>query len=136
MASRSRQLAKLLDAGGDVKSEALDNVAISDAVDEVVQVTTSSNTSSSFVVDSISVNEIKAVTFSVTAFSNSDYQFTTISVVIIDSGSDCVYNEYGTMQSTELSTFDVRIVENYLELVADPVSSGINFNISRISVDS
>ena len=134
MASRSRLLAKLLDSGGDVKSDALDNVEVSDAVDEVVQVTATANTNGSFLVDSVSISEIKAVTFQVTAFSNDDYQFTTISAVINNLNNDCEYNEFGIMESNEIATYEVRVNDGSLELLADS-TSGVKFNVSRISVD-
>ena len=134
MASRSRLLAKLLDSGGDVKSDALDNVEVSDAVDEVVQVTATANTNDLFLVDSVSITEIKAVTFQVTAFSNTDYQFTTISAVMNNLNTDCEYNEFGIMESNEIATYEVRVNGGSLELLADS-TSGVKFNVSRISVD-
>lgn len=138
MASRGRQLAKLLDGGGDVVSDALDNVTAVAAADEVVQTNTSSDDLSSFVVDSVSVNEAKAVTFTVAAFStsNSAYQFTTLSA--INYAGNVAYNEYGTMESLELATYEVRFTSatGLIELVATPKVSGVSFSISRISVES
>jgi hypothetical protein len=135
MASRSRLIARLIDADGDVVADALDNVEIADSIDEVVQINATSNSSGSFLVDSVSVSEIRAVTFQVTAFSSTDYQFTTISAVLNNINNDCEYNEFGTMESSELSTYEVQVDGDKLKLIANPISSGIEFNVSRISVD-
>lgn len=137
MTSRSRLLARLIDADGDVRAEALDNVSVvSGDVDEVVQSTANSTSTSAFVIDSIATNEIKAVTFQVAAFSNTEYQFTTLTAVVNALNSDCDYTEYGTMESSELATYSVQVANSNLELLAGPVSSGITFKISRISIDN
>lgn len=136
MASRSRKLARLLDADGDVISSALDNVTSVADVDEVVQSSANSTSASSFTIDTISTSTIKAVTFNVAAFSNTEYQFTTVTAVLNTLNNDCDYTEFGTMKSSELATYDLRIVGGNLELIADPTSSGITFKISRIAVEN
>lgn len=136
MASRSRKLARLLDADGDVISSALDNVTSVADVDEVVQSSANSTSASSFTIDTISTSTIKAVTFNVAAFSNTEYQFTTVTAVLNILNNDCDYTEFGTMKSSELATYDLRIVGGNLELIADPTSSGITFKISRIAVEN
>lgn len=136
MTSRSRLLAKLIDADGDVVSSALDNVEVVNDVDEVVQSTASSTSTSAFVIDSISTSNIKAVTFQVAAFFNDEYQFTTISAVLNGINNDVYYNEYGTMESSELATYTVRVLNGNVELLADPMTSDINFRIARISIEN
>lgn len=133
MTSRSRLLAKLIDSSGDVRSEALDNVSIDD---EVVQVAISSDSTSAFVADSILASSIKAVTFQVAAFTGSDYQFTTVSAVMNNLNNDCDYTEYGTMESSELATYNVQVIGEYMELIANPVSAGISFKLTRIAVEN
>lgn len=137
MTSRSRLLARLIDADGDVRVDALDNVSIvSGDVDEVVQSTANSASTSAFVIDSVPTSEVKAVTFRVAAFSSSDYQYTTINAVLNHLNNDCDYNEFGTIESSELSTYEVRVSNNTIELLADPIDSGITYKISRIAIDN
>ena len=135
MTSRSRLLARLIDATGDVRADALDNVSVAD-VDEVVQSTANSTSASAFVIDSIDANTIRATTFQVVAFSNTDYQYTTVSAVLNSLNNDCEYTEYGTMESSELATYSIRVLDGNMELIADPIQSGITFKISRISIDN
>ena len=137
MTSRARYLAKLIDSDGDITTEALDNVAeVAGDIDEVGQVSAVSESSAEFVLDSISVSTIKAVTFQVAAFSNTEYQFTTISAVLNNLNNDCDYTEYGTMQSSELAIFDMRVANGNIELLAEPITSGISFKLSKIAVDN
>ena len=136
MASRSRKIATLLDADGDVVASALDNVETVADVDEVVQSSANSISTSALVIDSTSATNVRAVTFRVTAFLDNEYQFTTINAVVNSLNNDCDYCEFGTIQSSELSTYQARIYNGDLQLLADPISSGIEYNIARISIEN
>lgn len=134
MGSRSRNLAKLLDAGGDVKSGALDNVEHVAAPDEVVQSSATSSSTTSFVIDSVSVSGIRAATFGVAASFNDNYHFTTIASALNSQGDDCDYTEFGTLGNSELATYSVEVISGNLRLIATPVSANVQFKTSRVVV--
>lgn len=86
-------------------------------------------------IDTISANSVSAVTYHVNASKGNDNHFTILSAVKNSSGS-IDYTEYGTLiTSNALAEFSVELNNSNIELYADPTTTSVTFNSTRIVVE-